>query len=398
MNKSTINTVVLLSLGYFIDFYDLSIFSVNYSKIIPDLFGITNEIAIQMLYLKITNCYNVGIIIGCIIFGILGDKFGRTSVIKVSIILYSSAIFLSIFTHNILVFTILRTISGIGLATEFSTSSILISELLNDSKKTNVNIAILYLSGIFGGITATFIGWFSWKWMFLFGSIFGVIIYILRTNMFESELYINIQNKNYSRGNIISILNNKKSLLKILKLFFISTPFYFLISVIFIIPKFINLNINLMQSIHLLLVYFFIGNIIGVLLSWKVIKKLQNYKKIMYGSLILFTITLLTTRYINNELYIIYCLILGIVGGCVPVVWIQLVIKHFGTNQRNTATNLLTALGRASTIIYNTLISFWIHKDFLSFVTIATIFTTIFVAISLFTTDDKYSHKIDFIQ
>ncbi len=397
-NKVYINTLIILSIGYFIDFYDLSIFSVNYSKIIPDLFGITNETSIQLLYLKITNFYNVGIFLGCVLFGVIGDKYGRTSVIKLSIILYSVTILLSIFAHNIWEFIVLRFLSGIGLATEFSTSSILISELLNNSKRTNINISLLYLSGILGGITATFIGLFSWKWMFLFGGAFGIILYFLRSNMFESQIYLNLKNKDCSKGSIINLLNNKSSLFKIIKLTLLSIPFYFMISVMFIVPKFINLNLNLVKSIHLLLIYFFIGNIIGTLLSGILVKKFHNYIKIMWGTLILFCGTLLLTNFINNNFYIIYCLSLGIIGGCFPIVWIQLVIKNFGINQRNTATNILTALGRVSTVLYNVLISYWISINFMNFMTITTILISLIVSLVLFSTKDNYHQEIDFIQ
>ena len=397
-NKLHLNTFIILSIGYFIDFYDLSIFSVNYSKIIPDLFGITNEIAIQLLYLKISNFYNIGIFIGCILFGILGDKYGRISVIKFSILLYSITIFMSIFVHNIIIFTFLRFLSGVGLSTEFSTSAILISELLYNSNKTNANIFILYISGILGGITATFIGWFSWKFMFLFGSICGILLYILRSNIIESTLYVNIKNHICDKGNIIKIINNRKSLSKIIKLLVLSIPFYFMISVMFIIPKFIHLNLNLAQAIHKLLIYFFIGNIIGTILATILIKQFQNYKIVLYITILLYAITIFYTKMITYHSFSIYCLLLGITGGSFPVTWIQLVINSFGINQRSTATNLLTALGRGSTVIYNILISLCLNNNFFNFLTIITIIMTIVFYFALFAINDNYHQDIDYIQ
>ena len=397
-NKLHLNTFIILSIGYFIDFYDLSIFSVHYSKIIPDLFGITNEIAIQLLYLKISNFYNIGIFIGCILFGILGDKYGRISVIKFSILLYSITIFMSIFVHNIIIFTFLRFLSGVGLSTEFSTSAILISELLYNSNKTNANIFILYISGILGGITATFIGWFSWKFMFLFGSICGILLYILRSNIIESTLYVNIKNHICDKGNIIKIINNRKSLSKIIKLLVLSIPFYFMISVMFIIPKFIHLNLNLAQAIHKLLIYFFIGNIIGTILATILIKQFQNYKIVLYITILLYAITIFYTKMITYHSFSIYCLLLGITGGSFPVTWIQLVINSFGINQRSTATNLLTALGRGSTVIYNILISLCLNNNFFNFLTIITIIMTIVFYFALFAINDNYHQDIDYIQ
>ncbi|MFN7094911.1 MAG: MFS transporter, partial [Burkholderiales bacterium] len=129
LDKKYSLTLILLCIGYFIDFYDLTIFSAGYTNIIRDLFSVTDTEQIQLLYLKITNFYTAGIIIGSIIFGILGDKFGRITVVRYSILLYSLSIIASTFTHSLSLFIFLRFLAGAGLAAEFGTSSVLISEL-----------------------------------------------------------------------------------------------------------------------------------------------------------------------------------------------------------------------------------------------------------------------------
>ena len=114
-------TIILLCVGYYIDFYDLTIFSASYNDIIQDLFHIYDKTEIQLLYLKITNFNNAGIIVGGVMFGILGDKYGRSTVIRYSILLYSISIILSCYTHSTAIFCLLRFLSGVGLATEFAT-------------------------------------------------------------------------------------------------------------------------------------------------------------------------------------------------------------------------------------------------------------------------------------
>lgn len=88
-------TIFLLCFGYYIDFYDLTIFSACYTNVIKDLFHIYDPIETQRLYLTISNYYTIGIILGAITFGILGDKFGRSYIIRYSILIYSVAIIIS---------------------------------------------------------------------------------------------------------------------------------------------------------------------------------------------------------------------------------------------------------------------------------------------------------------
>ncbi|MGL4347694.1 MAG: MFS transporter, partial [Chitinophagaceae bacterium] len=131
MNKHLKYTVVLLCMGYAMDFYDLTIFSVGYYDISRELFGIYDVNMIQKLRLSITNWQNLGVVLGAFFFGALGDKIGRVKIIKYSILLYSLSTLLSPFIQNIFLFTALRFLAGVGLACEFSTSNVLITELLS---------------------------------------------------------------------------------------------------------------------------------------------------------------------------------------------------------------------------------------------------------------------------
>ena len=141
-NKQKLYTLILLCLGYFIDFYDLTIMSVSYTDIIKDQFGIIDITSIQQTYLIISSFQTIGIFIGAITFGIIGDKFGRAYAIKYSILLYSITTIAAIFTHNLPLFIALRTLTYVGLATEFSTSAVLIVEMFsskNAAKTTTRN-------------------------------------------------------------------------------------------------------------------------------------------------------------------------------------------------------------------------------------------------------------------
>jgi putative MFS transporter len=393
-HKSLILTIVLLCFGYFIDFYDLTIFSACYTNVIKDLFHISNTLEIQHLYLTISNWYTVGIILGAITFGILGDKFGRSYIIRYSILIYSIAIILSIFTKSITFFTFLRFLSGFGLATEFATSSVLVAELLS-TKHTAVATKLLYLSGVLGGICAVYIGnMFSWKTMFLFGGITGIILYILRRQILESRLFLLMNCK--SQGNILLLFNSPAQFIKLLKLFILIVPFNFMISAMFMLPSFMQISFSLGRAIAILLIGFFLGNIVSTFLSSYIVNYFKDYRSFIWLTLLVFLVSVPSFVFIHDSTFFIYNFTLGLIGGGLPTVWIQMINKEYPTNIRNTASNTLYAMGRFSTFGFNLFFLNWI-KNKQTFITntIASGFIiSILIAVVLLTSKNTYSKNL----
>ncbi len=390
-------TIILLCVGYYIDFYDLTIFSASYNDIIQDLFHIYDKTEIQLLYLKITNFNNAGIIVGGVMFGILGDKYGRSTVIRYSILLYSISIILSCYTHSTAIFCLLRFLSGVGLATEFATSSVLISEMLPKDIAVK-STAWLYFCGILGGMSATFLSMVSWNIMFLFGGVGGIVLYIARKKLFESPLFLEIS-PDAKKGNPLILFNNIPNLIKTLKLAVLITPFYFLISIMFILPNFMNLNIDLSQTIHTLLIGFFIGNLVSTIAWNYFISYIKSFRSFFIINSIAFITVLGSFSFVTQTSFFVYTIFLGVLGGGLPSIWIQLVAKHYGTNQRNTATNILYVFGRGSGIIFNLLISAWLinPKNFGIYSIITTIILAVISIIVILNTKNVYKTNIDYL-
>lgn len=389
-HKRLVLTLALLCFGYFIDFYDLTLFSACYSSVIKDLFHITDEIKVQQLYLTISNIYTLGIILGSVTFGILGDKFGRSNIIRYSILIYSSAIILSVFTSSIAIFSVLRFISGFGLATEFATSSVLIAELLS-TKKTASATKFLYLSGVLGGMSAVYIGnKFSWQTMFLFGGLIGITLYILRKQILESTLFI--LNRHKSNGNILSLINSPEKISKLLKLFILIIPFNFIITAMFMLPSFMPLSYNLQRAVAILLVGFFSGNIISTYLSSFIVNYFKDYRSYIWLSMGIFLFTLPFFTWVTDGVFFLYSIALGLIGGGLPTVWIQMINKEYPTSIRSTASNTLYALGRLSALIFNLLFLSWLpHKGAFITNTIASVFIiTALLIIALLTLPNTY--------
>ena len=387
-------TISLLCFGYFIDFYDLTFFSACYTNVIKDLFHIYNNIEIQRLYLTISNWYTVGIILGAITFGILGDKFGRSYIIRYSILIYSIAIILSVFTKSIILFTILRFISGFGLATEFATSGVLIAELLS-TKNTTIATKLLYLSGVIGGITAVYIGnMFSWKTMFLFGGLIGIVLYILRKQILESKLFLLITDQ--SRGNILLLINSPEQIIKLFKLFILIVPFNFIISAMFMLPSYMPISFALDRAIAILLVGFFLGNIVSTFFCSYIVTYFKDYRSFIWLTLIIFFISIPAFVFITDQTFFFYNFGLGLIGGGLPTIWIQMINKEYPTNIRSTASNTLYALGRVSTVGFNLLFLTWIknRQIFITNTIICTVIISVLIVLVLLTSKNTYTEEL----
>ncbi len=396
--KIYFNTLIILCIGYFVDFYDLTIFSASYINVFKDAFYLTDIDQIQQLYLKISNIYTIGIFVGAIGFGILGDKFGRSNIIRYSILIYSLAMIGSAFTHSIIVFTILRFISGVGLATEFATSSVLISELL-PTKHASRYTALLYFCGILGGMSAIYLNMISWQLLYLCGGFFGLTIYLMRKKLFESQLFINLE-RNISKGNIRLLFNSKANCFKFIRLLGLIIPFSFLIHVMFVYPRFMNLGHDLAYNTQTLLFGFFIGNLISTLICSAIINWFKDYRIFIIINLCLFISIIPMYTIVSSNYFIYYAITLGLLGGGLPVAWIQLSIRDYGTNIRNTASNMLFACSRLCGIGFNLLISYWLinSHNFYQNVIITTAIITIIVIIALCNTKNNYIQQLKFIE
>lgn len=258
--------LVILCLGYFIDFYDLTVFSVSYVDLLKQQFGIFDSTKIQQTYYLINNIQMVGILVGAILFGILADKFGRITVIKYSILLYSLTTLLCIFVNNIYIFMLLRFLAYLALASEFAVSSVLIVEFF-PPRLAAWGMSLLYILGVLGGVVATLLGVLSYKVMFVFGGFAGLGIYAFRRVLEESPYFIELykSDKFKNAGSISFLIRNYNK--PLILNFLITLPYFFVITVMFALVKFIANDVDFASLVKLFLFGFFAGNIISSILS-----------------------------------------------------------------------------------------------------------------------------------
>src|SRR6188472_1858272 len=202
--------VIVAALGYFVDIYDLLLFTIVR---VPSLKGlnvdITNRALVIAASTQVINWQMWGMLIGGIIWGIMGDKKGRLSVLFGSIILYSVANFLTGFVQDVQQYALARFVAGVGLAGELGAGITLVSELLPKNKR-GVGTSMVAGIGLFGAVAAYFTYKISGDWRFCYkiGAGLGVLLLFLRISVAESGMFKQIKTTNVSRGNFLMFFNN----------------------------------------------------------------------------------------------------------------------------------------------------------------------------------------------
>ena len=182
--------VLVAALGYFVDIYDLLLFTIVREPSLKDLGVLQDSKTVLAASAKIINWQMIGLLIGGILWGVMGDKKGRLSVLFGSIILYSTANFITGFVQNTDQYAYARFVAGIGLAGELGAGITLVSELLPRNKR-GIGTSLVAGIGLFGAVFAYFTFKFSqdWRLCYKIGGGLGVALLFLRISVVESGMF-----------------------------------------------------------------------------------------------------------------------------------------------------------------------------------------------------------------
>src|SRR5687768_16162241 len=200
--------VIVSALGFFVDVYDLLLFGIIRKPSLADLGLSADEILSQGEFL--ISVQMMGLLLGGILWGIVGDKKGRLKVLFGSILLYSIANILNGMVTTIPQYIVLRFIAGVGLAGELGAGITLVSELLPKEKR-GVAAAMIASFGILGAVTAFLLNKvFDWRTCYYIGGGLGLVLLALRVSVHESGLYTQVKNADVPLGNFLMFFNNKE--------------------------------------------------------------------------------------------------------------------------------------------------------------------------------------------
>src|SRR3984885_3609747 len=185
-NKLTRNAIFLVlvaSLGYFVDIYDLLIFSIVRKASLLDIGVKPADVLPKGLF--IINVQMFGLLLGGILWGVLGDKLGRIKVLFGSILLYSLANFANAYVHDVNTYALVRFIAGLGLAGELGAGITLVTETLSKENRGYGTMMVAVI-GLFGAVAAVIVSKHGWRNAYFVGGGLGIFLLLLRIGTFES--------------------------------------------------------------------------------------------------------------------------------------------------------------------------------------------------------------------
>jgi MFS transporter, putative metabolite:H+ symporter len=397
-----LNTSVLVaSLGYFVDIYDLILFGIVRVPSLTSL-GVQQNHLIDVGILLL-NLQMAGMLIGGIIWGILGDKKGRISVLFASIFLYSLANIGNAFVTSINAYGALRFIAGLGLAGELGAAVTLVSELLPKEQR-GYGTSIIAGIGVSGAIFAAIIGEnFSWQTAYIMGGVLGFLLLILRLKMFESGIYKSIAEKKISKGNFLKLFTDRKRFIKYLNCILIGTPIWFVVGVLITFsPEFGRvLKVTGPVTAGNAILFTYAGLIFGDFISGFLSQWVKSRKKILtvFISLTFVLVPVyLFLRGLSPAQFYGLCVLLGFAIGYWAI-FVTVAAENFGTNLRATVATTVPNFIRGSVIPIT--LGFEFFKNSLGIIysaLIVAVITVIIALISLNNLQETYGKDLDYIE
>jgi MFS family permease len=343
--------VLVAALGYLVDMYDLFLFSVVRVPSLKALGVVGDQLLPEGVFLL--NMQLAGLLIGGVLWGVLGDKKGRLSVLFGSILLYSLANLANGMVTNLSQYAVLRFIAGIGLAGELGAGITLVAEILPQKLRGYGSILVATM-GVLGGVLAYFVAdLFEWRISYYVGGGLGLLLLVLRVNVFESGLFVQLKDKKVSRGNI-GMLFTKSRFSKYMLAILVGVPLWFVVGILITFSPEFGLSRGLPDPVIAgkAVMLAFSGQAIGDIVSGVLSQRLQSRKKAI-GIFIILSFTLMVVYLLapittNTQFYIL-CACLGFCNGYWTL-FIILAAELFGTNLRATVATSVPNFVRGATI------------------------------------------------
>lgn len=393
--------VIVGALGYFVDIYDLLLFGIIRKQSLSDL-GLTAE-QITTVGEDIISIQMAGLLIGGIIWGIMGDKRGRLSVLFGSIVLYSLANIANGMVTNTTQYAIVRFIAGVGLAGELGAGITLVSELLPREKR-GLGTSLVAGIGLTGAVVAFFISQvFDWRICYYIGGALGLLLLILRISVFESGMFHEVKKMNVSRGNFLMFFNSRERFKKYALSILIGLPTWFVIGVLVSFSDQFGRYFGIREDIlpGKAIMYAYVGISIGDVLAGVLSQWLRSRKKalyIYYGLTILFMILFFAQRGGSDEQMYLVCAGLGFATGFWAI-FVTMAAEQFGTNLRATAATTVPNMVRGSLPLIIILFK-WLRTS-MDYVTAGMVTGAVVMAITLVAavfTRETFSKDLNYIE
>ncbi len=266
-NKILNVNVIVAALGYFVDIYDLLLFGIVRVASLRDIGVPEDKILPQGIFL--INAQMFGMLLGGLLWGVLGDKRGRLSVLFGSIFLYSIANIANSFVTDVNTYAVLRFLAGIGLAGELGAAITLVSETLSKEHR-GYGTTVVAAVGILGAVLAAIVADnFHWKTAYVIGGVMGLALLVLRVSMFESGMFKQVKQSTVVKGDLRMLISPFPRFLKYLRCVLIGLPVWFVVGILMTFSPELGKSLSIIDPISAgkSIMYCYIGLSAGDLAS-----------------------------------------------------------------------------------------------------------------------------------
>lgn len=344
--------ILVAAMGYFVDIYDLLLFSIVRVPSLKSL-GFKGQILTDN-GIFLLNVQMIGLLMGGIFWGILGDKKGRLYVLFGSIFLYSIGNIANGFVHSIESYAIWRYIAGFGLAGELGAGITLVAEIMPKEKRGYAT-TIVAAVGVSGAVAGFFVAeLFDWRTSFFIGGGLGLSLLIFRIGVAESGMFGKAKEKHNQRGDFFSLFTNSKRLLKYLRCIVIGIPLWFVVGILITLSPEFGQVLGVREDVNAgaAVAYCYGGLVLGDIVSGLLSQYLKSRIKAVYTFLTLSILSIATyflMRNISLSTFYVICFVLGFSAGY-WVVFMTIATEQFGTNIRATVTTTVPNFVRGSVV------------------------------------------------
>lgn len=352
LDRKTKLVILTAALGYFVDVFDLVLFSIVRVSSLKDL-GLTGDDLLNV-GVNLLNMQLIGLIVGGIFWGILGDKKGRVSVLFGSIITYSLANILNGFVTSVEAYSLLRFVAGVGLAGELGAGITLVSEILSKEKR-GWGTTIVATVGVSGAIVAGLVGdLMTWRSAYIIGGVGGLFLLALRFAVHESGMFEAVKNQNHVRGDFWMLFNSRTRFFRFINCILTGMPVWFFAGILMTFAPEIGVALGVTEKIvgAKTVIASYIGLTVGDLASGLFCQLLKSRKKVL--KLFIISIAILSGYLLLSptSTSLGFYIKIGIVGFFAGywAVLVSTAAEQFGTNMRATVATSVPNFIRGSAV------------------------------------------------
>jgi putative MFS transporter len=344
--------IVVAALGYFVDIYDLILFGIVRVPSLTDL-GVPAE-ELQSKGILLLNMQMAGMLLGGVVFGILGDIRGRVTVLFGSILLYSIANIANGLVTSIPAYAAIRFLAGLGLAGELGAGITLVSETMEKEKRGYGTMLVVFFGALGAVVAALVADEFSWRVSYFVGGGLGLLLLLLRVGAMESGMFNQLSKEGQKVGKFLKLITRKDLLLSYIRCILIGVPVWYVVGVLVVFsPEFAQVlgvegEVKGSQSV----IWSYVGLSIGDLLSGILSQIFKTRRKVIMGSLLLgvgLSALYLFVDGLNVTSFYVVCFLLGVSMGYWGL-FVTVASETFGTNVRATVTTTVPNFVRGATV------------------------------------------------